>query len=492
MPYPRDQLDRPDALHDLLGSFWTEVYGDREGLLAFLTALAAALRQAAADLAEARDGRALASAPRRHREEWARVEVTRSALAASGRLKVGGFAVGDGSLVGGYGPEPGRSLEVAFADAALLQDRMLAPGRVLARGVDFRVAGGRLHFALDPFEDPALTGLVEPAGADGTDLRLTLWAHGVEYERGLLPDRYGRALLGQAAADSARYPGLLRAAWDALVGGTSRRDLARLLSAMTGVPLAEGDETVEAVWREADGTLQVATTRAAYRLPAASTALVAEGDALGPLQPLCDALRLAEPRGTPPDWLDALALGPGWLAPGLEPVVLPDRDVALEVEDRDGRAFVSCELDGDPDAAAAFWEEVHRRGLAAGRTLARALDRRPAPYGEPTAASLPATLNPLRFALANFLRQNLVLARLEVRCLTGGLADLSALHAASRLLPPAVALRFVASLTDGRRSALAGRARAVPALGQSAVEARSALAGRTETDWKTSSCEEVP
>jgi hypothetical protein len=156
--------------------------------------------------------------------------------------------------------------------------------------------------------------------------------------------------------------------------------------------------------------------------------------------PLTDTVTLAlTNRGDCPTWLKALPIGPGILGefPGGGEVIFADRDVAVNVElNINGYTKISWPLDGFSEHVAAFWSEVHRRGVAAGSTLAMRLDARQAPIDQPGAASLPATINPLRWLIENVLRQNCVIGRLLVNGFGPEALNTRYLEVLGKIVPP--------------------------------------------------------
>src|SRR5690606_17803300 len=112
-------------------------------------------------------------------------------------------------------------------------------------------------------------------------------------------------------------------------------------------------------------------------------------------------------RGQVPAELRAVELGRGWLAAGfVGGLTFENKDVPLVVESDGVYTRLSWELGGWDQDVRRFFDQLHARGLANPPTLAQLLDRRTNPAGEPTAANLPATINPLAFLVANVLRNH--------------------------------------------------------------------------------------
>jgi hypothetical protein len=85
-------------------------------------------------------------------------------------------------------------------------------------------------------------------------------------------------------------------------------------------------------------------------------------------------------------------------------LVFENADKPLQVSTSGGKTKVSWELGGWPADVELFFDRLHESGKAKGQTLANLLDVRENPTTEPKAASLPGTINPLKFLCENVLR----------------------------------------------------------------------------------------
>jgi hypothetical protein len=205
--------------------------------------------------------------------------------------------------------------------------------------------------------------------------------------------------------------------------------------------LARESETVSEVSSDGLHTL-VLTDRNVYRVSPESTVIVAAGDKLEAGDPVCNAVLLYEfNRGQVPADLLGLSLGAGFLqGKYLGEVGFPNRDVAIKIETVGGATKVSCDLGGHPADVTTFWAETHARGIARGKTLAQALDRRDTPEGQPQPDNLPTTINPLSLIVDSALRYNAFVVRADVGGATEDAAGLWLLTTAERLVPPHTAL----------------------------------------------------
>lgn len=438
-----DEIGLAESLFAGLGDFWTSHYGGRDQVRRYCRALADGVGQVGDDIAVAFNCINRNTVPTLRRFRWHRLAIRRSDRDSPAATLL---RYGDGRTSAQFGGgyfygTPGVFGDASYAhdgvaDVPLIFSRMEAPGTVLVDGIDYRVERDRIVFLADPFDDPAFAQIP----IDGDD-ELSLWLYRAGYDEGLVRDHVGFKV-GLALPSSPAYLDLCNATLDAVAGGTAVEQLSRALAAATGTPIASADgEVVEEIGSDF-GRPFVATDRAVYPLGAGASASVAPGDVLSAGDPLSDGFALAEfNRGVAPGWLKAVALDGAMLARGAgAQVVFPKGEVPLSVSEDGGYTRAEFPLGGRPEDVRAFWDAFHDRGVAAGRTLAMCLDRRPAPYGQPTAGSLPAAIDPLDFLVSNVLRGHAAAARIRVGSFGPSALGLGRLSLLRRISPPHVCL----------------------------------------------------
>jgi len=440
--FPTGPLDSQETLLALPGTFWGQTYGGYEQAGALLYARGRLDAQTWADLAALYASVSRYTVPVFDVRRWdwlplleAQQNTPPAALPAFDGSAV--FSATSGLTFGTPdSPWVAYPLPADVVALPLLCNRVSAPSRVLVAGQDYWFVPGAVIFRTDPLADPLVA--VGPAwnGTGGTAGEL--WAFRPSHDAARVYRQFGY-VTGLAAPSSCAYRDAVNAVWDAAVGGTASRQVQVLFEAALGVRLACADgETVVDTFYDARG-LCIVTDRNVYRFALTATVLVAPGDVLSAGQALTDTLRFDEFRtGSVPAGLAALALGRGLLAPGLcGSLVFCNTSVPLVVaSDPYGNTQVSFALGGAPREVERFWQQAHARGLAAGKTLAQLLDTRPNPSGQPTAAALPATVNPLAFLCANVLRDNAALVRLRPDGARSEGAGLAILRGLRSLLPP--------------------------------------------------------
>jgi hypothetical protein len=436
--YPDGDLHNPRVLLGLLGSFWSEQYAGRDQLRVYGAATGEVAAQAHIDLREAVDSVARQTVPVHHTEEWTLCYLRQSERGKAPARYGAAGVFGEGLLYGGDAHDDRPTWPCPVNSVDVLANRISHPSAVLIRGVDFTIEDGRFVFRDDPFADSLLASraVVDEMGVE-VDRELALWLFRARTDREHIWTHFGY-VLNLKLSSSAGYRDLVNALLDAIVGGTAMQQVCDLLAAVTDCRLAGGDEVVESVLRER-GELLVITDRDAYRYPAGASAVVAPGDRVSRADPLADTILFHDlNRGDVPAWLPALALGPGLTLPRfLSDITFENRNVPLWVSaDATGRTRVSWSLGGFPADVIEFWDEVHRRGVAGGLTLAQLLDLRESPVGEPRAIHLPSQINPLHFLVANFLRYNTLLVRVRADGMGPNALGLEHLRLLRRILPP--------------------------------------------------------
>jgi len=444
MPYPENPFDDTTLVQETIPSFWTDVYGGRDLIYDMIRGATVQERQLDQTARELFDSMGRLTCPVYHTDLWLPVDIREDEGASASLLTYGtGLVYGVQPATGlsyVYGGSADASwqfpLPVDVIDAQILTDDIVEHTVALAANLEFRIVprSGFLIFAQNPFFDPRFTPYTDSDGV--RKLRLYLFAAQRDWR--YLANLYG-CVIGDKADSSLAYKDFINAIMDGVTTGTAMSHIYGAYTAMTGIPFAAGDEVVEAVTADATHQL-VLTTNHVYKLPLNATPTVAVGDVLSPFQPLTDVVRIDEVNAEIPEDLTALTLDVDMLAPGIGPLTFTNAEVDLVVtENVDGYTKVEFELGGDSEDVAAFFDEMHARGVAAGTTLANLLDIRANPTTQPAAINLPATINPLKFLVENVVRGSLCLVRVKTAELGDGIG-LTHEFAVRTIMPPHAAL----------------------------------------------------
>ena len=486
--YPATDLDRPRNLLAALGTFWNIIYQGRDQIDAFTRASAQAAQQTMQDLLELLASVSRFEVPIFHKENWyaLRLRQTEAQRADTNWLHYNEGATYNQGYKYDVGLDRGTwayPLPAGLVGAKVILNRMTEPSLVLSAGDDYIIDTDHqlIIFRSDPFADTRVprSAIFEQGAV--TDQEALLWVFRGDFDLGTIYQQFGY-VLGMRMQSSAGYRDLLNAVFDALTCGCAGQQVALGIAAISGIPLVlEPTEIVDTIVRDGHNLL-VITDQHVYKFDPRATATVAVGDVVHAGDALTDALAIAEfNHGTPPDWLQAIALGKGMLASCFyQDLIFENKAVPLTVITDDPSGFTKLQfpLGGHPFDVEHFFNEMHQRGVLAahepvdpcapGRTirfdgvpcdpeqpdrtlrkgtLAHLLDLRSNPVGEPTAATLPKTINPLWFLTQNVLRHNAFLVRVKASLLGPHAAGMYHARWLKRLCPPHTALILLVELT---------------------------------------------
>lgn len=476
--------DVPNNLLAVLGSFWNEIYQGREQVGSMTRARAVLEQQAMFQTLENIAALSRFTVPIWHRDNWYPLrllesdrnsETTAPARYDTGQLYDSGLFYNVPLNGPGYAfTAPG---DLDRADVVV--NRVVGPSLTLFQGTDFTLTDGILTFRIDPFADSRVP--IVPVYTDGeiTDREAVLWVYRGYFDWQHIYKQFGYAI-GLHMASSLGYRNLLNAVFDCLVLGSPKASIIAAISAITGIPtVGEATETVEDIAADNNHRL-IITDKNVYRFSRTATATVAVGDVVTRGQSLVDALEIISVRhGEVPDTLRRLAIGPGMLATCFySDLIFENREVPLVVDTEDPSGFtkVTWALGGFPADVDRFFDEMHARGVAIASqpadlcatdpyithkgdgcttetthtrtgTLAHLLDRRTNRVGEPTAANLPRTINPLKFLAQNVLRGNVTIVRLRPQDANADRLGLQHLRLLQKIVPPRQALIIILEFT---------------------------------------------
>lgn len=471
--YPSSDFDKKHAAVYILGTHWANTYAGQGTLLAYLRGRLELEKQTLnrAELAEACVSRQ--NTPIYETRRWQLLTLRQSELNS---VKTSVLKYGDGAV---YGYQTDGRLylygipvasKYAFPVPADVKLAPIASNRVtdaslnLFSGVDYVIdeTDASIIFRENPFDNP-LWSVRDILDEDGiADKELAVWLFRPALEADTLTNHWGYAL-GMDLPSTDNYKTLINTTFDALVQGTSKYHTASLISAVLDVPLAFGTETVETIFTDG-GSRFICTDANVYKYSDEAEPLVAVGDEVSAGDPLTDAFQVYElNRGVVPADLLALTMGRGLLSFGyFGGITFENKIVDLVVTtDDDGYTRVEFEVGGFTADVEQFWDQLHEAGVASGTTLANLLDIRTGTTttveacditettdseGEPGAASLPATINPLEFLIQNVLRNNACIVKIRAAALGENSLDLKQLEVLRKLVPPHTVIIFLVEI----------------------------------------------
>ena len=450
LTYPNATWQDPATLLQFSGDFWQYTFAGRAELGAFIAGVGHLCEQNKTRFAETVNALSRHKVKNTKRYLLYPVTLYRSQMLAATQqqLTYGAgevFASPANAVFGGsYGVQTVKfPVPTTWRTMTALQAGVVNPSWGIFANIGFFLdsVDGYLVFKSDPFADDKLTAETVQL-ADGTiDTAITLFAVNLEVQDDTAYTHFGLPL-GLPNSTHPNYLQFLNAYADSIYCGPAHEQLCRMLSAVCDIPIAEEDETVEAVLVDSDGTQLVVTPKHCYRYPANNTLAVASGDSIRAGQTLSDAVCIYDLRnGEVPTSLIGITAGADLLAPAyVTGLHFTNADVPLVVdtEHASGKTFVSFTLGGHPSTVAQFWDDVHARGIADGTTLAELLDVRTTLPTQPTAGSLPAIINPAEFLIQNILQANTCIILIRPGLLPQTGMDFSWLRHIRRALPPHV------------------------------------------------------
>ena len=516
--YPSSDLDQGRALIAVLGNFWSRMYTAKDQVASFTAAGAVLAAQTHRNILEAIQALSRFDVPVFHTQLWTPIVLKKSSVTYA--KVINNFfdenqAIFD-SNAGVFGGVVDRPLyyfplPTDLVNVGQIFNKLIFPTTTLQQNIDYVIdrKSNALVFVNNPFDNDgfdrkntadALTGVV--------DEEILLWGFSGQFDYKYVLDQFAYAV-GIQLTSSEGYKALTNSVISGLIsGGASAAELDLALAAICGIPLViEDRETVEEVSRDNNG-LFVATDKHVYRFSADAAPVVTVGQVVFGGEQLVDGFKIDElfttgdvdklPADTDPSCcqplprvlaandttvhtnngreilvvprsyecdkkLKALALDRGFLSACFYgDLVFEGIDTPLIVDTNhpSGYTYVKFNIAGLPADVDAFFDEIHRRGVAAaeaakadpcppgtGRyTLAHFLDRRVRLLTEPGPQHLPATINPLRFLIENVLRNNVFTVRLTMSALGPNRLGLYNVRHLRQLLPPGAAMLLVCDL----------------------------------------------
>jgi hypothetical protein len=302
-------------------------------------------------------------------------------------------------------------------------NRVINPSLIWMAGADFSVDGDRgiISFYTDPFQDPLVPKRdVLDANGNVIDQEIALWFSLASIDIQNVYTQFGYAL-GVWMKSSTYYREFISAIWDLLILGPTQLALKTAFSALTGIPFAEGGETVRKIIDESPYFKHVQTDKNLYTFKAGATILVSVGDVLVSGELMTSSLVIYEPDVNSPDasafGFKGFSIQDTLMNPvGLKgPVIFEDAEVSVSYLglDANNKAIVQFAVSGFPSDVDAFWRRSHQEGLKTGKTMASLLDTRVVQDTPTTPADLPTTINPFNFVLDHIFVNNLYLIYIE-------------------------------------------------------------------------------
>lgn len=417
--------DNSEFMLRTLGALWSYWYPERDTVKSTLTARGETFYQVYLDLLDLVASKSRFNIPIFKRQNWYMFTVLESQKNASYQLM---NLYSTNGLTYQYADKPayGDKLNSKYFSFAVdptikrvhaVYNRVINPSLILLDGVDYSLntEHGIISFSKDPFDDPLVPKRdVLDSSGNVVDREMALWFNLSDWDIQNVYNQFGYAL-GIWMESSTFYKEFISAVWDLLVLGPTQSALKFAITALTGVPFAEGNETVVRVI--SDGSYKhVETDKNVYTFKSTATIIVSAGDELVAGQAMSTSAIIIEPsygeklsvvniKGFS---LDSSLMNPAGLS---GPVTFENADVDVMYVglDVNNKAVVQFSVSGFDKDVANFWSRTHEEGLRIGRTMADVLDTRVIRSTPTTPADLPSTINPFQFVMDHIFLDNLYL-----------------------------------------------------------------------------------
>ena len=212
--YPHSDLDRPEKVRSLLGSFWDHAYEGRELLKWLIRANLELERQRHQDLNEIAACVGRKTVPLYHTENWMPITLRQSAMRA----------------------DLTWDLPAGVVAVPMLQNRMTNPSLVWIAGQEYVIEGAKLIFRQDPFQSPLLPQAVEIRPEGQRDQEVVLWAFKAQMDHEYVFKHFG-CVLDDRQPTSQGYKDRINAIMDIMVRGSSTAALRAIVAMIHGIPV---------------------------------------------------------------------------------------------------------------------------------------------------------------------------------------------------------------------------------------------------------------
>lgn len=459
--YPQNDLDSAQKLLSTMGSFWATSYQGNK--------LIEDLAESTGQLAQETHLRFLEvvrsisryDIPVFSQKHWKPIRVLESKLLTNTPYKdnytrdneeVGGTVYSSASNAT-YGEKAVGKKYLVQKPAELIRfktafNRIVEPSVTLTEGIDFNVTAEYIELNENPFENDLWPKreIVSAAG-ELADRECTLWVYRGEEDWDYLYSQFGYALRLRMRS-SEGYKQLINAILDSYSQGSSVRNCQLAISAVLGIPFViEATETVEQITKDSS-YLNIITDKHAYRFNRSANPVVSVGSIVSAGDSLTDNLQVFELNRGGYENIPAITIDNGILAAGFfKGLTFENKEVPIVCElGVKGKTKVSWDLGGFDLDVNKFWDDIHENGISSGVTLANLLDVRENPETEPTANSLPTTINPLKFLVENLLRGNAYVVKVKNAGNYENRLDFFPVDHIKRMQPPHTICIFIVEL----------------------------------------------
>lgn len=293
--YPAKDVTDGQQLYLSLGSFWTQVFNDKNVLKGYTLGMAEELIQAYLNLTNVIRQYSVHDIDLLRKERWQpllikKSEYNRTPFVFEHNGALFGKQTADDPLYPeqlfrfGYSKEGSSNAVFSFycgntlKKIGVIADRLIAPSVILIEGVDTLLKDSKIYFNADVFNNPNIpkTKLIDNSGKPSVfldnegrvheDELVLLWIYSADYDDDELYRNFG-TLFDVKMSTSQAYKDLLGSLMNISVEGPTIQALRFALAALLSTPvILEKQETVQDVYKD-DKQQYVITDKHVYKLP---------------------------------------------------------------------------------------------------------------------------------------------------------------------------------------------------------------------------------
>lgn len=440
--YPAGDNTDGHQLYRSLGSFWTQIFQDRDTLQGYTLGMAEELIQSYYKLTEVLQQYSIKDIPLLHKEKWLPLVIKKSEFGkAPLKFEASGAVFGPQPSTDvlyanqlfrfGFPKELGSKAVFSFTPKIPLSgfgaiaNKIIGASFVLLPGVDVVLKNSTLYFNLDLFANEYIprAALINDLGIPETfqdssgnviaDEFIILWVYQAELDNAEVYNNFG-VLFGLNLPTSESYKTLLQAILNVAVAGPTITALNTVFAALADVPvILESRETIEDIYSDTTNT-HIITDKNNYRLVLTQelSAVVIIGETLYAGDILSSSVKLVDAVIDPVWWRREIKTSKLGFASHVFAANVNNQlffqNTLTRVEYTDGKLrFPVLGKSVDVEAFEAYINEPDRPGYVGRRSqLLSKLGIEPHTNGS-------LTINPVDFVFKNIFKNNTLLLKLD-------------------------------------------------------------------------------
>jgi hypothetical protein len=230
--YPQNDFDIPDALLNVLGSYWATTYPGNTLIEQLATVTGQAAQQTYSQLLELINTVSRFNVPLYHQDSWYRLAIKESEINTDPTLLAKYRTPSDYAYTNPpeiyYGvtqsqPYYSVTKPTNLVDVKLVFNRLIDPSVQLTQGIDFWLEDSVIVFRANPFNNTLIArrDILDNSGQI-VDREMVLWLYRGQWDWNLVNEQFGYALRLRLQS-SEGYKDFINAIFDAFCQGTSVR-----------------------------------------------------------------------------------------------------------------------------------------------------------------------------------------------------------------------------------------------------------------------------